>query len=143
VKKARETNAAVRNVGNFRPSAREGGSLVARLLRLASASSPDALTARGKALAAALKVEDARVVGVDDALVSVLLRPTVRELSAAVRYGRNAIVSVYTASQFVTAAAHADSYPRYPILLLRSMSFNIRRSLEALTVAVEGLDDAI
>lgn len=139
LERARAANSAVANPGGYRPSARDGDSLVGRMLRLVSAASPDELSGRCRSLSEALQLKDDVAASVKDAVVAVLLRPTNRDSQPANRFTRNLLMSVYASSQFITASAHADDYPRYPVLLLRGMSYDLRVTLEALTVALEKL----
>ena len=43
------------------------------------------------------------------------------------------------ACQATTAAAHADDYKQYPVVLLRSLSYDLRRSLSDAIVVVRTL----
>lgn len=119
----------VRNAEAFRPSLKDGKSLVARCWETAVTNSPDALTARGRHLAAALDVPAALTRDWYEGILPVLWRPATPEGTSAARFGRHLIVSVATACQLTTAAAHADSYGKYPLILLSALSFDIRRSL--------------
>jgi hypothetical protein len=130
----------IRNPGGYRPSAREGRSVISRLLRLMQKTSPDEIGRRAKALSTALGVTDSDKITSDDALVAVLLRPANRDSSsssAPSRFGRNLIIAIYASSQFVTAAMHADDYPSYPLLLLQSMSQNLQTTLIGLRRDIE------
>lgn len=124
----------VTHAAAYRPSAKEGRSLVGRLLRVAGSRSPDQLGQVGKALAQALGVSGTCVV--TEPLVAVLLRPTNRDADLAQRFGRSLIITAYAACQFATAAAHADDYSAYPLQLLQAVSRDLRR-------AMEGLDSTI
>jgi hypothetical protein len=119
--------AEVHEPRGYRPSARDAKTISGRLLRLVSRSSPDELGARAKALASLFAIGGAG--RSRELLVTVLLRPTMRE-DPATRFARNLLVTIYSASQFVTAAAHADDYPRYPIEYLRYLSHDLRRVLK-------------
>ena len=129
---AQEYRLTVTTPSAFRPSLREGRSLVARLWRVAQQQSPEKLGQPAKALAAALDLPDALPsVGWYESLASVLRRPSSPESSdAARRFARNLFMTIATACQFTTAAAHADSYGRYPVPLLRSISLDLRRSMD-------------
>lgn len=126
----------IQNPSGFRPSAREGRSVIARILRLMQKTSPDELGRRAKAFSAALGITDDHRVASDDALVAVLLRPANRDQSlssAPSRFGRNALITIYASSQFVTASMHADEYPSYQLQLLGSMSRNLQTALTRLS----------
>jgi len=137
--KASRNLAAVHNRSGFRPSARDGQSLVGRLMRLASSSSPDQLPKRGIGLAKALGLTDKELLGIDDPITGVLLRPVNRE-EANERCCRNMVVAIYAAAQLVTAAAHADDYPGYPVELIRHVSYDLRRFLSSATAAIISLE---
>lgn len=128
--RATQHHDSVSDPATYRPSVRDGNSLVARLIRMVLASTPDELSNRSKAVARALGLDDTQYTSVDDSLLAVLFRPANKEPNQATRTARNLLVTVLASYQFVTGAAHADDYPRFPVLLLRSMSFNIRLTLE-------------
>jgi len=138
---ARRYHVEVRNPQAYRPSVREGRSLIGRLLSLMQNTTPEQIGRRAKALTDALWIKDEEVRVVNDSIISVVLRPTNRDVSPAVRFTRNLIATVYASAQFVTAAAHADNYPNYQILLLRSLSYNLRTTLDDITRVLDRLDD--
>ena len=67
----------------------------------------------------------------DASLAAVLNRPSSPIGEARVRWAFALIVTLRSACQLVTAAAHDDSYPRFPTALLRSTSLDLRRFLDA------------
>ncbi|APW59107.1 hypothetical protein [Paludisphaera borealis] len=121
---------------SYRPSAREGRSIVARLIRLGYKTTPDNARDVGKKLACALGVL-ADVVPPSDALTTILSRPTNPEKDPATRFGMNLFATVFAAAQFVTSAHHSAEYPPYPTALLQAFSFNLRQTLDALIQALE------
>lgn len=127
-------NHAVVSPEGYRPSARSGESLLGRLMRMVSSASPDELGRRAKSLSEALVVSPETKVS--DSLVSVLFRPTIPP-EESVRLVRNTLLTIYAASQYVTAAAHADAYPMYSLPLLQGLSFELRSTLERLTQALD------
>lgn len=129
----------VQSAEAFRPSARDGITVIARLLRLAGKTSPDEITSRANALANALMLPAEG--GVDDALVTVLFRPVVRNPNPAADAARNILAVVFATSQLVTAGAHADAYPTFPVLLLQSLSYDLRRALHAICDSIEALQN--
>ncbi|HEX6183063.1 MAG TPA: hypothetical protein VFZ44_04060 [Pyrinomonadaceae bacterium] len=131
----------IRNPQGYRPSVRDGRSLVGRLLNLMQTTTPDQIDQRAKALAKALDISEGRLPVVNDSIVAVILRPVNRDTSPSVRFARNIIATTYSSAQFITAAAHADDYPSYPILLLRSLSYNLRTTLDDLTQVLVRLDN--
>jgi hypothetical protein len=110
----------------FRPSLREGASLVSRMWRVVQARSPSDLHKPVKALATALDLDpDATF----ESFAGLLSRPSNRDASAVHGLCRSMLASVSSGCQFVTAAAHADAYRRYPLPLVIAFSFELRNSL--------------
>jgi hypothetical protein len=130
----------VRNPDCFRPSARKGDTWVGRVLRMASGSNPDELAAKGDALAGLLQLEE--ITGEGQSLVGVLLRPTNREPHAHSNgdVARNLLVTIYAGSQLVTAASHADEYPRFSAEIVSALSRDIRLALSRTRDWIERLD---
>ena len=118
---------AIRNPTGYRPSASKNPTVVGRLWAYANKTAPDGLLRIAKALATALDVGE---IGDDESLVAVLSRPSNRIDDAGVRWSLGLVVTLRIACQLVTAAAHADDYPRFSVVLLRSTSENIRRFLD-------------
>ena len=118
----------VRNPTGYRPSVSKNPTVVGRLWAHANKTAPDGLMKMAKALAKALEVGD---IGDDDSLVAVLNRPSNRIDDAGVRWSLSLIVTLRIACQLATAAAHADDYPRFSAVLLRSTSQNLRRFLDS------------
>jgi hypothetical protein len=137
---AKKYHNEVQTPRGFRPSAKEGRSIVGRLLRLMRITPPDQIGQKAKMLSIALGIYDLNLPIVDDSLASILLRPISRDINPSIRFARNIIVTIYASSQFVTAAAHSDDYPFYPVLLLRSISYNLRSVLDELTCAIKQLN---
>jgi hypothetical protein len=122
----------VQNPRGFRPSLKENRCFTGRLVYLMSTTTSGEISKRAKALAVALGLPEQLSLPLDS-LVSVLLRPTNREPIASINFARNLLTTVYASSQLLTAAAHSDDYSPYPILLLQSMSFNLRTVLDSLS----------
>ena len=118
----------IQNPTGYRPSASKNPTVVGRLWAHANKTAPDGLLRMAKALAKGLDVED---IGTDDSLVAVLNRPANRIDDAGVRWSFSLIVTLRSACQLATAAAHADDYPRFSAVLLRSTSENLRRFLDS------------
>ena len=121
---------AVRNPTGYRPSVSKNPTVVGRLWAHANQTAPDRLPKMAKALAKALDVGD---IGGYESLMAVLNRPANRIDDAGVRWSLGLIVTLRIACQLATAAAHADDYPRFSAVLLRSMSENLRRFLDSAT----------
>jgi hypothetical protein len=137
--KATEALSEVRNPSAYRPSVRDGRSLIARLWRLTNERSPDQLVAASKALASALGVAESWNSKSHESLLSVIGTPPGRQ-SPSTRFARNILETVAGASRFVTAAAHSDAYCSYPVALLLSMSFDLRKALMSLTDELSSLE---
>ena len=118
----------IQNPTGYRPSASKNPTVVGRLWAHANKTAPDGLLRMAKALAKALDIGD---IGTDDSLVAVLNRPANRIDDAGARGALGLIVTLRSACQLATAAAHADDYPRFSAVLLRSTSENLRRFLDS------------
>jgi hypothetical protein len=139
LKAAADHRSTVTSAASFRPSVREARSLTARLWSLAQRHSADA-GQPAKALASALDLPSDAPADWYESFSSVLRRPTSREADWSRRFARNVLTTIAVSCQLITAAAHSDEYPNYPIVLLRSVSFDLRQSLdsaEALLVSLE------
>jgi hypothetical protein len=124
----------------FRPSLREGRSLVARLWDVVQRHHPEGLGGPAKALATALALTDALGSPWYESLASVLRRPSSGDSPGARRFARNILVTVATACQFITAAAHSDDYGLYPVPLVRSVSLDLRRSMDDAEAVLDSVD---
>jgi hypothetical protein len=113
----------------FRPSLRDGRTLIARLWAVAQERQPEDMKGPSKALATALDLPNAIELVWHESISSVLRRPSGGEPPEQLRFARNVLMTVATACQLITAAAHADAYAHYPVPLLRSLSLDLRRSL--------------
>lgn len=123
----------------FRPSLRDGSALVARLWSVVQSRQPEQLAQPSKALASALDLSDGVECDWYESLSSVLRRPSGGEPSTSVRFCRNLLMSVATSCQFITAAAHEDSYGQYAVALIRSTSYDLRQSLADSEAVVRAL----
>lgn len=122
---------SVENPGGYRPSARKNGTIIGRLWYRAITEPPERLTKLAKALACSLRVESSSQLELTrPSLVTVLNRPSNRIQDSSVLWAFNLIVTLRSACQLVTAAAHADEYPRYPILLLKSLVYELVEVLD-------------
>ena len=118
----------VHNPTSYRPSASpRNPTVVGRLWAHANRTAPDRLPRTAKALAEAL----GEVSLADDvSLAAVLQRPSDRIREATAQWCFTLIVTLRTACQLATAAAHADDYPRFPSVLLRTTSDDLRWFLD-------------
>lgn len=134
-----EARKEVTNAKGFRPSVRDGRSLIARIWGVVQRVGSDGLAGPGGALVAALDLPSAPQQPWYESIVAVLLRGTGREADDPRRFARNVLVCVAASCQLVTAAAHSDGYASYPILLLRGVSLDLRRGLERAEALVRSL----
>ena len=127
---------AVRNPLDYRPSSRHP-TLVGHLWRATADTHADKLVSTAKSLAQALQITPERIGEYDEAIVTVLSRPSSPIRDAADRWAFDVIMTVGTACRFVTAAAHADDYSRYPVWLVGSLSRDLRRTLDRIIGVLE------
>ena len=120
----------VRNPAGFRPSAQKNPTMVGRLWFGANSSTPDRLPRLSKALASALQVDDLDITDWGTSLAGVLNRPTNLIEDSSTRWCFYLLVTLRSACQLATAAAHADDYPLFPDVLLRSVSRDLRQFLD-------------
>jgi hypothetical protein len=137
IQAAIDFNSGIKNPSGFRPSAGEGKSFIGRIIRLMYKTTPDEIRKRSKALSMALGIPDDFDTPVNESVITILMRPTSQSEPPATRLVRNALVTIFASSQFITAASHADAYPAYPVLLIQNTSYNLRMTLNALTDALE------
>jgi hypothetical protein len=127
-----DADAAARSVQNpsaFRPSVREKTALVALLWGTTQRHSADEMAKCARALGEALLLEESAIASYHETLQSVLARPADVPPTARERFARNVLTTVSACCQLITGAAHADYYRKYPIPLLRSVSYDLRQSL--------------
>lgn len=120
---------AVSSPSGFRPSVREKKSLIALLWSMSMRATDDGTSRVCQALSSALNLQGLPVVEMHESMTAVLHRPTSRSGDRCERCARAILFAVASACQLVTAAAHSDDYRRYPIQLIRSVSYDLRRSL--------------
>ena len=121
---------AVSNPTAYRPSTAHGRPTVVSLLWAhANRKAPDEVQGTARALADGLRIDDIDVDMDDAPLAAVLNRPSNR-MEARVHWAFCLIVTVRGACQLVTAAAHADEYPRFGAQLLQSTSHDLRLFLD-------------
>ena len=125
-----KTLGRITNPTDFRPSTSRSPSMIGRLWYEANKNSPDALPKVAKALARALRTDRIGLQSDTTTLAATLNRPTNPIEDADTRWSFHMIVTLRSACQLVTAAAHADQYPMFPDVLLRATSLDLRRSLD-------------
>ncbi len=129
IDEARATLNTIKNSANFRPSTKRNKTIIERLWFMANATPPDKMAKRAKALANAICVDKILLNNHRQSLLAVLNRPSNQIDDLGTLWCFQLLVSIRSACQFVTAAAHADEYPSFPDTLLRAVSLDIRRFL--------------
>ena len=130
LQKIDQTLSRITNPADFRPSASRNPTMVGRLWYEANRNSPDKLPRVAKALARALRTEQLDLRSDMVTLTATLNRPTNPIEDPGIRWSFHLIVTLRSACQLVTAAAHADQYPRFPNVLLRATSRDLRQFLD-------------
>lgn len=120
----------VTNPRDYRPSTARNPTLVGRLWRLANTTPADGLGKVAKSLVKALDLSPPMATDAHESVIAVLGRPSSPIVDPLHRWGFNLVVTIRAACQLITAAAHADEYAEYPQPLLRSISRDIRISLD-------------
>lgn len=128
--KAKHEADQVRAVQSYRPSAKTGSSIVCRLWHFHQNRASKEVLAAATALAAALDLPpDEPTEAWWAGLPTVLARWPGKTQPRAERFCRHVIVTIAAAFQYITSAAHSDSYPQYPINLLGSVIDDLYRAL--------------
>lgn len=113
----------------FRPAVAKGNGVVARLVRLCGTTSPEHLQKVGRTIGEALSCSSKS----EGSIVSVLYRSTWPETNDYSKFGRNLLVTLYATYQYVTAAAHSDQYPTYPLPLIFAICSHLAGELKGLS----------
>ncbi len=127
--KAQSLHSTVTNPRAFRPSLKSQGTLLTRIWAAVAKQAPEKLGVIARATALALALEDGYVNDRHECLLAVLGRPTSPDVDRSTRWARSLFLTVNASCHLTTAAAHSDAYPCYPLLLLRSVSQDLRRAL--------------
>ena len=121
----------VTNPRFYRPRTSRNPTLVGRLWRLANTTHADGLRREAKRTVGALRLAPPTPPpDINESLMAVLSRPSSPIKDPFDRWGFNLIVTIRAACQLITAEAHADEYEAYPLPLVRSVSQDIRTSLD-------------
>ena len=127
---------AVRNPLDYRPSSMNP-TPVGHIWRATAQTHADKLVTTAESLAQALRITPDRIGEYEEAIITVLSRPSRPIRDAGSRWAFDVIMAVGAACRFVTAAAHADDYSRYPVWLVGSLSRDFRRSLDRIVGVLE------
>lgn len=130
----------VSNKRAFRPDARSGTTVVARLWKVVQRTSPEALSRIGADLARALRLPDPLGHKWHQPFTSVLGRPAKRPSAPKVAFASSVLRTVAASAQFITVAAHAGDYGAYPVALLRSTSLDLLAAMRDATSLLQTLD---
>ena len=126
----------VNNSTGYRPSVSKKPSVVGQLWAHTNKTPPDGLRATADVLAKALGEIASRSDGLS--LLEVLNRSSEPITDVQVRWAFCLLVTLRSACQLATAGAHADDYPQFPSVLLKSTSLDIRRFLDAAVGVLRG-----
>lgn len=124
----------IQNFAGYRPSVKDGNTIVARVVRLVGSNSPDFLAKSGERFLNALVLDEAAEAELRSSLFGMLARTAQPVPSRRRAIGANLLCTAFAAHQFTTAAAHSDSYPP---LLLSAMSATSVDIAETLSVLVQ------
>ena len=119
----------IENPAKYRPSGKNP-TITSSLWRLANSKTSDQQIRIAKALNRALSIDEVRE-NIHIPLVAALSRPANRITDQRDLWALALLQSIRFSCQFVTAAAHADEYPSYPITLLKSFSVDLRSNLNS------------
>ncbi|WP_419161021.1 hypothetical protein [Candidatus Palauibacter sp.] len=129
----------IQNPRDYRPSAAHNPTIMGHLWRLANATSTDGLVKLAKVVVKALDISPAAVENRHESIVTILNRPKDLSSDPLERWGFNLIVTIRGACQLATAAAHADEYAEYSLPLVRSLSRDLRISIDESVNALASL----
>lgn len=121
---------AVTNPARFRPTAGKHATIVGRLWYVGNTNSAEKIPDIANKLLIAINLDNMPIQHIKDSILAVMNRPTNPITNADIRWAYCLIISLRAACQLITAAAHADQYPQFPVTLIRSISLDIRRFLD-------------
>jgi hypothetical protein len=125
---ATQLHQAVNDARGYRPSVKDAGLLVGRLVRLFLKTPSDNLGQAGEKLAEAVGWDEARCGTGGPFLLGVLFRPPTKQAPSG-EFGRRILIATYASYQLATAAAHAADYPRFPVGIVESVANDLIREL--------------
>lgn len=123
----------------FRPSLRDGQFATTYLWRTLQTHGTEEIPRFAGSFAKALGVDDPETTSWSVGFMGMLFRSS-NKLSPRVAFASDTIASVGIGCQLVTAAFHADSYPRYPVPLLVSTGQTLRASYSRAISFLDSLD---
>jgi hypothetical protein len=129
-------------VDSYRPSVRYGKSVVSRLWGHSLKGTSQDVTTIATALAAALDMApDEPLDTWWEGLPTVLARHPGPALPPPERFCRHVVVTLATACQYATCAAHSDDYAQYPVNLLVSVIDDLHRALVDIEMCLNRFSD--
>jgi hypothetical protein len=139
VNNAMKNLSSVSNPTAFRPSVKEGKSLLALLWEMQAKLASTELHKLSKALAAALNIQEDGAIG-HESIFNTIYRPGHSEKNS-IRIARNIIITTATACRLITVAAHADNYESYPLTLISSVAHDITHALRDIELLLERMPE--
>jgi hypothetical protein len=137
---ARAFREKLRNRTAFRPDANHGTTVVARIWKIVQRTSPERLRRVGTSAAAALQIPDGLDRDWHQPFSSVLGRPATPPPSPGVAFTSSIMRTVASSAQFITVAAHAGEYEKFPVALLRSTSLDLLDGMRDATTLLRSLE---
>lgn len=125
---------------NFRPDATSGNTLVALIWRIMQHTAPEKVRPLADAFARALMLPASFDLPWYQSIMAVLGRPANRSPDQPSAFAGNLLRTVAFSSQLITVAAHADAYADYPVPLMRTLSYDLRRSLAEARAVISSLE---
>jgi hypothetical protein len=126
---ARASRSELTRSDGFRPTLRKQKFIVSRLAAIALSTAPSKCDSVSEALVVALDLPEGITLPYES-ILAVLQRPQPFSAAMSRRFARALLAAVGFAYQLVTAAAHADDYDDYPVVVLRALGGDLCRSLE-------------
>ncbi|MFI1995052.1 hypothetical protein [Actinoplanes sp. NPDC020271] len=137
---AAQSRTDVRDPSSFRPSLREGRSLVARLWRQMQKTHPEGVPSFARKLSQALRLPEEIDFQWHQTMAHVVGRSTNPPSTSAEKFSCNLLSTLSWSCQLTTAAAHSDAYPLFPIQLLKSFYLDLRLGLADANKALRVLE---
>lgn len=122
----------------YRMSLKNDHGFMSMLLRASFRQPIQTIPRIGRALEDALGLTRENIDVTRGGIVALLLRSNQREELPRL-WASDVIRTVLASYQLITAEAHADRYPRFPIVVTKSVSFDLRKALTRMAEDLEGL----
>lgn len=132
-------HSSVANPSSFRPSLRESRSLIAHIWKLLQQNGTEKIGRPAEKLTVALGVTDEAAEKWRVGFVGLLFRPTGPPTPRRI-LASDLVTTIALSCQLTTAAAHADSYPAFPVPLLTSFGHALQSSISQAIQLIDSLD---